>query len=361
MGRFFDQGDHWAVRGLSLDIAPGEFFGLLGPSGCGKTTTLNMIAGFLDPTEGSIHVTGRDLRSVPPHRRNVAMVFQDYALFPHLSARDNVAFGMKVRKKPRPVIDRRTTELLDFVDLAAAADRLPSQLSGGQQQRVAIARALAVDPGIVLLDEPLSNLDSRLRADVRLELKRLFRSAGVTVILVTHDQSEAFSLCDRVAVMFRGTAAAVGRPDDIYRLPPTVEVAEFVGEANLFPARVVTGGSTVLRAAVTVGADVVEREVVAAASVTSAGQEGHVLVRPEVARVTAESAGATAGLRGTIRDVSFLGEFASYQIDLGGRSVGSKVVYEGQLLKPGAPVTFDWAPKDAVFIPSETPAPGGTP
>ncbi len=357
IGKYFEEGDHWAVRHLELQVQPGEFFGLLGPSGCGKTTTLNMIAGFVQPTEGTISFGGRDVTAVAAHRRGATMVFQDYALFPHLTARENVAFGMKVQKASTQHIKERTDQLLGMVDLGKAADKLPGQLSGGQQQRVAIARALAVDPSIVLLDEPLSNLDARLRAEVRLELKQLLRAAGVTVILVTHDQSEAFSVCDRVAVMFSGRVASVGAPDTVYRLPPTREVAEFVGEANFFDAIVTAvAGSRVATVQITVAGrtHVVNAEF--ATGTVQPGDVGHVLFRPEsLTVVPVDDEPESDEIIGTVIDASFLGEFVSYELDLGGQSARVKQVYVRQVLSPGARVALSWAEDTAIFIPAEMP------
>ena len=221
-----------AVRSLDLEIERGEFFTLLGPSGCGKTTTLRIVAGFEQPTSGRVLIDGVDVEGRPPFRRPTNTVFQSYALFPHLNVEDNVAFGLKRTRVARDEIRARVGEELERVGLAAEAKRKPRQLSGGQQQRVALARALAPEPEVVLLDEPFSNLDAALRTRVRMEMREILTNAGATAVFVTHDQEEALSLADEVAVMMGGTIAQKAAPEDLYHNPATPEVARFVGEAN---------------------------------------------------------------------------------------------------------------------------------
>jgi putative spermidine/putrescine transport system ATP-binding protein len=230
-------GDHLALAGVDLSIREGEFFSLLGPSGCGKTTLLNIIAGFLDPTEGAVHVGDRDVTALPPYRRDIGMVFQNYALFPHLDVAGNVAYGLKVRKMPAAQIRKRVAEVLDLVQLPGYAARMPHQLSGGQQQRVATARALAISPQVLLLDEPLSNLDAKLRKDMQSELRSLQQRIGITTVLVTHDQEEALSLSDRIGILGTGRLQQVGTPLELYRKPANRFVAEFIGQANLIKAQ----------------------------------------------------------------------------------------------------------------------------
>lgn len=227
-----------ALDNLTLEVREGEFFTLLGPSGCGKTTTLRLIAGLEVPTAGRILIDGRDVTHVPANRRNVGMVFQNYALFPHLNVFENVAFGLRARGLPKSVVDERVRKALRLVHLAHLETRKPSQLSGGQQQRVALARALAIQPSILLLDEPLSNLDAKLREETRAELQRLQKSSGITTVYVTHDQSEAFALSDRVAIMNAGRCEQVGTPAEIYLRPATAFVARFIGQLNVLPATV---------------------------------------------------------------------------------------------------------------------------
>ncbi|MDO3408205.1 ABC transporter ATP-binding protein [Saccharibacillus sp. CPCC 101409] len=229
-------GDQTALSHVDLEVFEGEFFSLLGPSGCGKTTLLNMIAGFLEPTTGGIFIGGREVTGLPPYRREIGMVFQDYALFPHLSVSDNVAYGLRIRKVPRKEVQERVRESLALVQLEAYASRMPHQLSGGQRQRVAIARALAIRPAVLLLDEPLSNLDAKLRKDMQTELRNIQRRTGITTILVTHDQEEALSLSDRIGILGDGRLQQLGTPLDVYRRPSNRFVAEFIGQVNLIAA-----------------------------------------------------------------------------------------------------------------------------
>ena len=238
-----------ALSAVSLSIFENEFFTLLGPSGCGKTTLLRLIAGFEHPSAGAIRLDGRDLTELPPHRRPVNTVFQSYALFPHMSVAENVAFGLERLGRPRAEIAARVKHVLALVKLEAMADRRPAQLSGGQQQRVALARALAPAPRLLLLDEPLSALDQKLRREMQSELKRLQRETGVTFVLVTHDQEEALAMSDRIAVMSAGRVLQIGGPAEIYDRPATRFVADFIGEANLLPGDLVgrPGGTVAIR------------------------------------------------------------------------------------------------------------------
>jgi putative spermidine/putrescine transport system ATP-binding protein len=226
-------GTHTAVDGLSLDVDKGEFVSLLGPSGCGKTTTLQMIAGFVEPTSGAVRLEGRDLLAMKPSRRGLGIVFQSYALFPHMTVAENVAFGLEMQGVAAAERVRRVGETLALVGLTAFTGRYPRQLSGGQQQRVALARALVIRPQILLLDEPLSNLDAKLREEMQIELRQIQRTVGTTTILVTHDQSEAMALSDRIVVMNHGRAEQVGPPHEAYERPATPFVASFLGKTNL--------------------------------------------------------------------------------------------------------------------------------
>ncbi len=234
--------DAVAVDSIDALIHAGEFFSLLGPSGCGKTTTLRMVAGFERPTAGEILLDGVDVAQVPPHRRNVHTVFQNYALFPHLNVFDNVAFGLRRRRVPKAEVARRVDEAIELVELSGLGGRRPTQLSGGQQQRVALARALVLRPALLLLDEPLGALDAKIRKQLRIELKALQEEVGITFVFVTHDQEEALSMSDRVAVMSNGRIEQVGTPADVYEEPGTVFVADFLGVSNLMDAHAVDGG-----------------------------------------------------------------------------------------------------------------------
>jgi len=234
--------DQVALWPTDLTVGDGEFLTLLGPSGCGKTTTLRIVAGFIEPSEGRVEIDGEDVTRLPPHKRQIGNVFQDYALFPHMTIAENIAFGLKERRWPRDEIRKRVSELLDLIKLPAVADRLPSQISGGQQQRVAFARAIAYQPRLLLMDEPLSALDLKLREAMQLELKRWQRQLGITTIFVTHDQTEAMTLSDRIAVMDQGRIAQIGSAREIYESPRTRFVAEFFGQINLAPTRATTAG-----------------------------------------------------------------------------------------------------------------------
>jgi putative spermidine/putrescine transport system ATP-binding protein len=236
-------GGHAVVAGVTLDVADGEFLVLLGPSGCGKTTTLRMIAGFVEPSGGAVRIAGADVTHRPPWRRNTGMVFQSYALFPHMSVAENVAFGLEMRRLAKPDVEARAREALRLVRLESFATRLPRQLSGGQQQRVALARALAIRPDVLLLDEPLSNLDAKLREEVRIEIRELQRQLGLTTIMVTHDQEEAMTVADRLVVMADGEIRQIGTQRDLYERPADRFVAGFVGRSTFLDGRVTAPGA----------------------------------------------------------------------------------------------------------------------
>jgi spermidine/putrescine transport system ATP-binding protein len=277
-------GDFVAVERADFDIGRGEFFSMLGPSGCGKTTMLRMIAGFETVTSGRILLEGVDVSQVPPYRRNVNTVFQQYALFPHMSVRDNIAFGPRTKDVAAAEVDRRVQQMLDVVRLAAFADRRPHQLSGGQKQRVALARALVNYPSALLLDEPLSALDLKLRQAMQIELKRIQREVGITFIFVTHDQEEALTMSDRIAVMSAGRVEQVGSPEEIYDSPATGFVAGFIGTANLLPTNIqqIVGERAVVKLAA-------DRPVEAPTlgHRFTVGQEATLMIRPERIRVSA--------------------------------------------------------------------------
>jgi putative spermidine/putrescine transport system ATP-binding protein len=313
-----------AVDGVDLEIADGEFFSMLGPSGSGKTTTLRMIAGFEMPTDGRVWLHGVDVTRKPPFERDVNTVFQDYALFPHMTVGENVAYGLTVRKVPRADRDRRTGEALDMVRLSGYEGRKPSQLSGGQRQRVALARALVNRPRVLLLDEPLGALDLKLREEMQLELKAIQQEVGITFIYVTHDQEEALTMSDRLAVFNRGRIEQMGTPADLYERPSTAFVAGFVGTSNLLRG---------------------------AAAVALVGTEGLFTVRPEKIRITDPGAAVAddeIGADGTIRNVVYLGPDTRYIVAL---DAGSELVVTQQnlhtssmevLAAQGKPVRLVW-------------------
>jgi spermidine/putrescine transport system ATP-binding protein len=291
-----------AVDGIDLHIPGGEFFSLLGPSGCGKTTTLRMIAGFERPTSGEIFLDGTDVAYTPPHQRNVNTVFQNYALFPHLNVYNNIAYGLKRAKRPKAEIRERVGKALELVQLPGYEGRQPSQLSGGQQQRVALARALVLNPTVLLLDEPLGALDAKLRKALQIELKSLQQEVGITFLYVTHDQEEALTMSDRLAVMNGGHIEQVGAPQDVYEDPETLYVADFLGVSNLMQARIVSAGTSACRVALdgyeleTRGTD---RDVTG---------EAKIVIRPE--RIELEEHGSPSGpnrIPGMVERVVYVG------------------------------------------------------
>ncbi len=243
--------DFYAVNDCCLEIEPGSFITLLGPSGCGKTTTLRMVAGFESPDAGEIYLGGEPINSLTPNKRDTAMVFQSYALFPHYNVFDNVAYGLKLRKIPKPEIARRVKDILELVELSGMEQRMTNQLSGGQQQRVALARALVVEPGVLLFDEPLSNLDAKLRVQMRTEIRRIQQQLGITAIYVTHDQSEAMSISDKIILMRKGIIEQMGSPHEIYYHPVNEFVADFIGECNFLPCTVNASDHGVVTVSVT--------------------------------------------------------------------------------------------------------------
>ncbi len=299
-----------AVDGINLRTEPGEFVTLLGPSGCGKTTTLRMIAGFETPTSGSITLDGADMLRLTPDKRPMAMVFQSYALFPHMSVADNVSYGLRLRKTPAAEMKKQVEAALESMGLSSLGHRPPNQLSGGQQQRVALARAMVMRPKVLLFDEPLSNLDAKLRVAMRAEIRRLQQEMGITALYVTHDQDEAMSLSDRIIVMNKGRIEQMGNPEQIYRHPATAFVADFIGQANFLDATVSSISDGVARVTVLGG----ERSIPAADEVTGAG-ESTILVRPESVEITRESGDQTVGGNyGTVLSTVFYGAVVEYVV-----------------------------------------------
>ena len=306
------------VRGVDLTAASGEFIALLGPSGCGKTTVLRMIAGLIEPSSGQVVIDGRDVTPLPAHKRKLGLVFQSYALFPHLSVFDNVAFGLRRQGVRGEELRRRVDEALALVRLTPLAERLPRQLSGGQQQRVALARSVAPRPSILLLDEPLSNLDASLRDEMQFEIKRLQRALTITSLFVTHDQAEALSMSDRVCVLDQGVVQQIGAPDEIYRKPANAFVAGFIGRSNRLRGRIDACGSDGTRVRLEGGATLlsVERR-------DPIGAEIEIIVRRQAVRVSADA--SATGLVGTIVMRLFSGERVERVVRLEG---GAELIAE---------------------------------
>jgi spermidine/putrescine transport system ATP-binding protein len=345
-------GDFVAVDNADFSIGRGEFFAMLGPSGCGKTTTLKMIAGFEQPTSGRVLLEGADVSSVPPYKRNVNTVFQHYALFPHMSVADNIAFGPRSKKVDEAEVTKRVGEMLDVVRLSEFANRRPAQLSGGQQQRVALARALVNYPSALLLDEPLAALDLKLREAMQIELKRIQREVGITFVFVTHDQGEALTMSDRIAVMSHGVVEQIGTPTDIYKRPQSLFVAGFIGSANLLPAVVASGDSAGAAldlwggGRVSVRADRVNSDVA-----LTQGEQVTVMLRPEHLRVAA-SQPAGESVEATVTDIVFQGASVRVVARLAnGTEVTAVVTGDTDLpfLRPDSSVWMSWQ-ADAPFV-----------
>jgi spermidine/putrescine transport system ATP-binding protein len=346
-------GDVRAVLDVSLEIAEGEFITLLGPSGCGKTTTMRMIAGFEEPDRGAILLRGADVVGVPPNKREVNMCFQHYALFPHMTVEKNIAYGLKLKKVPKAERDARVAEMLEIVGLAGMGARKPAQLSGGQQQRVALARALVNRPAALLLDEPLGALDVKLRKAMQLELKRIQHELGTTFVYVTHDQEEALSMSDRIAVMNQGRIEQLGTPRDIYDFPETPFVADFVGVLNAIDFRVdeVSGPDAVMRLGDR------ERIVVPIASTgASAGSTLTVTVRPEriwLRPADAEQLEHPSRVSGKVAQVVYLGTLTQFHVDT---DMGKRLIVHElsdasvSQVREGDPVVLSWMREDAAIL-----------
>jgi spermidine/putrescine transport system ATP-binding protein len=338
-----------AVDGVDLDIARGEFLSLLGPSGCGKTTMLRMIGGFEQPEEGDIVLGGKSVLGVPPHRRTVNTVFQAYALFPHMTVAQNVAYGLRQRKVKKPEIVNRVAEALELVRMQDFADRQPRNLSGGQQQRVAIARAIINKPDVLLLDEPLAALDRKLREQMQVELKLLQRQVGITFVFVTHDQGEALVMSDRIVVMRDGHIEQVGSPQDVYENPQTAFVAQFIGTQNFFDAVVHADG-------VLDGEDTVFEAVTGATHGYYAGSQLQLAVRAESMTVSAvEPPVSTNRVPGKLAGTSFLGgEVQHVVITDNGRELFARTpVSAAERLEPGSRVWCHWSPESVRVFPRE--------
>jgi spermidine/putrescine ABC transporter ATP-binding subunit len=340
-----------AVDNVSLDIMPNEFFALLGPSGCGKTTLLRMISGLDTPTEGQIFIGGEDMALTPPNKRPTNMVFQSYAVFPHMTVQQNVEYGLRVTGVAKDEYMRRATEALEMVKLGHLANRKPDQMSGGQRQRVALARALVKRPKVLLLDEPLSALDAKLRDDMRLELTRLQKTVGITFIIVTHDQDEALSMATRIAVMEKGAIRQVATPEELYEQPATKFVADFIGKVNMFDAEVLSQrGRAVICKAAELGRFNLTSDKTCGKTVTIA-------VRPEKLKIarTAPKADGLVKAAATVKDVGYYGDWSEVVAETaGGREVSSNVQNDRRdgstALKSGDKIWVTWMPNDSLVL-----------
>jgi spermidine/putrescine transport system ATP-binding protein len=352
-------GDFVAVERADFSIREGEFFAMLGPSGCGKTTTLKMIAGFEQPTVGKILLNGEDVSRVPPYKRNVNTVFQQYALFPHMTVADNVRFGPRSKKLSKSQYETSVQEMLDVVRLGDFAHRKPAQLSGGQQQRVALARALVNYPSALLLDEPLAALDLKLREAMQFELKRIQREVGITFVFVTHDQGEALTMSDRIVVMSEGRVEQIGTPEEIYNSPASLFVAGFIGSANLLPGEVAghDGDDTILT--LTSGATVRAR----GTDHRQIGAPVSLMLRPERLRAAVEPSTTGRSLAGTVTDLVFQGATARLGLRLADDSEVIATVNTSTdlpFLHPGAEVHAHWEPGTAFVLAGWPMRPGAT-
>jgi putative spermidine/putrescine transport system ATP-binding protein len=341
-----------AIDQVSLDVKKGEFMTFLGPSGSGKSTTLYIVAGFQEPSEGRVLLDGKPLLSVAPNKRNIGMVFQRYTLFPHLTVGENIAFPLRVRRRPDAEVKAKVEQMLKLVHLSECRDRMPAQLSGGQQQRVAIARALAYDPPVLLMDEPLSALDKKLREEIQLELRRIHQETGVTILYVTHDQEEALRLSDRIAVFNKGRIEQVGSGEELYANPSSRFVASFIGNSNFLPVRV-TSNTDGRASGVFPNGHAVASGCFNPA--LAAGDDGTLMIRPEQMRILGgQDAKREAGLPVTVRDMTYLGDAMHYSVatpwqqEISVRMPAAHRHDSG--LSIGAQALVEWDARDARFF-----------
>lgn len=346
--------DFTALQDVSLQVEPGELFFLLGPSGCGKTTLLRCVAGFHMPDSGRILIGGHDVTQLPPYKRDTGMMFQSYALWPHMTLEENVAFGLEMRSISRVETRVRARQALELVHLADRAKTKPNELSGGEQQRVALARALVVEPQCLLLDEPLSNLDAKLRLEMRIEIRRICKEAGLTAIYVTHDQKEALSIADRMAVMRNGVIEQIGTPEQVYRHPSNRFVAGFMGEANFIEGKITEKSADCVKVQTLLG----ELVSTICPPKLECGDQVYLCLRPEALRFDQPAAGAVNLLRGVFQDSVYLGEVAQHQIALplaGGGSYtmkGFELNPRQGVLQSGAPAQVWLTPENVIVIES---------
>ncbi|SDK78745.1 ABC transporter ATP-binding protein [Aliiruegeria lutimaris] len=340
-----------AVEQTDLVVQQGEFFSMLGPSGCGKSTTLRMLAGFLTPTTGRILVNGRDITDLPPEARGIGIVFQNYAIFPHMNVYDNIAFGLVERRQDKATIRRKVEAALEQVGLTGYGERFERELSGGQKQRVALARVLVIEPEILLLDEPLSALDKKMREEMKFWIKDIQKSIGITTVYVTHDQSEALTMSDRIAVMNEGRMLQVGTPVDIYEKPASRFIAEFIGDSNLLDVTVVKSNGT--RCDVDLGDGLIVPAHVSDTVRLTPGSSAGLLIRPEMLRLAPALKGEGPRLTGKVVDRVYQGALRRYHVAAGRHELVVEVPNRPELspLSPGAEVQLFWSEESGVAVP----------
>lgn len=341
-----------AVEQFNLKVDSGEFISFLGPSGCGKTTTLRMVAGFEQPSAGEIIIGGKDVTSLPANKRNIGMVFQSYVLFPNMSVRDNISFGLRIARQSADVIKKRVAEMLGIIHMEEFANRFPHQLSGGQQQRVALARALAIQPQVLLLDEPLSALDAKIRLSLRQEIRAIQRKLSITTIYVTHDQEEALSISDRIVVMNRGRIEQVGNPVEIYNTPQTQFVASFVGTLNVLKAQVIEPKDK----RITIDNQIVTVETIP----DGVGISVSVAVRPEAVTLNAQAQPGINTLHGSVEDIYFLGSVVRIRVRLTDQALNVDTFNNPNLALParGEAVTLNFPPEACTVLRQDVQAEG---
>lgn len=353
-GAFKQFGANVVLNGIDLEVKQGELLTLLGPSGCGKSTTLNLIAGFLDPDRGEVHIKGNNVTKVPPYKRDLGMVFQTYSLFPHMTVYENLSFGLKLRKVGKAEQKKKISKALELVKMSGLENRYPRELSGGQRQRVAISRALVVEPELLLLDEPLSNLDAKLRHELRAEIKRLQKEIGVTTIFVTHDQEEALSMSDRVVVMNAGKIEQISTPTEIYNHPKTEFVFQFIGKSNCFEGNV--SAIDKRKVAVKIGSDITHvdtNNVMGNESDLKTGDEVKLYIRPEKLQIVSLDEKSSSPLdfhRAKISQMNYLGTSWEINVLLQGKSIQVLTSAFDSSWQNGSEVLIGWSPSEVMLV-----------
>lgn len=353
-GAFKQFGANVVLNGIDLEVKQGELLTLLGPSGCGKSTTLNLIAGFLDPDRGEVHIKGNNVTKVPPYKRDLGMVFQTYSLFPHMTVYENLSFGLKLRKVGKAEQKKKISKALELVKMSGLENRYPRELSGGQRQRVAISRALVVEPELLLLDEPLSNLDAKLRHELRAEIKRLQKEIGVTTIFVTHDQEEALSMSDRVVVMNAGKIEQISTPTEIYNHPKTEFVFQFIGKSNCFEGNV--SAIDKRKVAIKIGSDITHvdtNNVMGNASDLKTGDEVKLYIRPEKLQIVSLDEKSSFPLdfhRAKISQMNYLGTSWEINVLLQGKSIQVLTSAFDSSWQNGSEVLIGWSPSEVMLV-----------